>query len=99
MELIKAIGSLALLGLFFTLPLAFLMMVVMTPKLDQFMSDNPKFEGQWFVNRFTRFHRYGVALMFDSKRYKCPAGLRWLVVLSTMMSFVFLAACLATLLL
>jgi|SRR5690606_756920 len=99
LELIGAISSLILLGVFFTLPFTLLLMIFMTPKLDQFMSDNPKFESQWFVNRFTRFHRYGVALMLDSKRYKCPTGLRWFVVLSTLMSFVFLAACLATLLL
>jgi hypothetical protein len=99
LELIGAISSLILLGLFFTLPFTLLMMIIMTPKLDQFMSDNPKFESQWFVNRFTRFHRYGVALMFDSKRYKCPNGLRWLAVLSTLMSFLFLLSCIATLLL
>ncbi|MBR7630921.1 hypothetical protein KAT72_18315 [Aeromonas popoffii] len=99
LELIGAISSLILLGLFFTLPFTLLMMIIMTPKLDQFMSDNPKFESQWFVNRFTRFHRYGVALMIDSKRYKCPNGLRWLAVLSTLMSFLFLLSCIVTLLL
>lgn len=97
LALIGAISSLILLGLFFTLPFTLLMMIFMTPKLDRFMSDNPKFESQWFVNRFTRFHRYGVALMFDSKRYKCPNGLKWLAVLSTLMSFIFLAACVGTL--
>ncbi len=99
LELIGAISSLILLGLFFTLPFTLLMMIFMTPKLDRFMSDNPKFESQWFVNRFTRFHRYGVALMVDSKRYKCPNGLRWLTVLSTLMSFLFLLSCIVTLLL
>lgn len=98
-ELMAAINGLILLWFFFVLPLALLLMIFMTPKLDRFMSDNPKFESQWFVNRFTRFNRYGVVLIFDSKRYKCPTGLRWLVVLSTLMSFVFLAACFATLLL
>lgn len=98
LELIGAISSLILLGLFFMLPFNLLMMIFMTPKLDQFMSDNPKFESQWFVNRFTRFHRYGVALMVDSKRYKCPNGLRWLVILATLMSFLFLLSCIATLL-
>lgn len=88
-----------MLGFFFALPFTFLIMMVMTPKLDQLMSDNPKFESQWFVNRCTRFHRYGVALMFGSKRYKCPSGLRWLVVISTLMSFIFLLSCIATLLL
>ncbi|MGL6349081.1 hypothetical protein AVS_01420 [Aeromonas veronii bv. sobria] len=97
LALIGAISSLILLGLFFTLPFTLLMMIFMTPKLDRFMSDNPKFESQWFVNRFTRFHRYGVALMVDSKRYKCPNGLKWLAVLSTLMSFIFLAACVGTL--
>ncbi|MDF2413357.1 hypothetical protein [Aeromonas sp. 1HA1] len=99
LDLIGAISSLILLGLFFTLPFTLLMMIFMTPKLDQFMSDNPKFESQWFVNRFTRFHRYGVALMVDSKRYKCPNGLRRLAVLSTLMSFLFLLSCIVTLLL
>ncbi|WCH28718.1 hypothetical protein [Aeromonas salmonicida] len=99
LALIGALSSLILLGLFFTLPFTLLMMIIMTPKLDQFMSDNPKFESQWFVNRFTRFHRYGFALMFDSKRYKCPNWLRWLAILSTLMSFLFLLSCIATLLL
>ncbi|OBR46038.1 MULTISPECIES: hypothetical protein [Aeromonas] len=98
LNLIGAISSLILLGLFFTLPFTLLMMIFMTPKLDQFMSDNPKFESQWLVNRFTRFHRYGIALMVDSKRYKCPNGLKWLAVISTLMSFIFLAACVGTLL-
>lgn len=97
LELLGAISSLILLGLFFTLPFTLLIMLFMTPKLDRFMSDNPKFESQWIVSRFTRFHRYGIALMLDAKRYKCPSGIRWLVVVSTLMSFMFLAACIATL--
>lgn len=69
---IGATSSLILLGLLFTLPLTLLMMIFMTPKLDRYMSNNPKFESQWFVNRFTRFHKYGVVLILDAKRYKCP---------------------------
>lgn len=99
MSFIGAISSLVSLGLFITLPLTLLTIIFMTPKLDQFMSNNPKFESQWFVNRFTRFHKYGVVLMFDSKRYKCPIGLKWLAIISTLMSVAFLTSCIATLLL
>ncbi|MCJ8212343.1 MULTISPECIES: hypothetical protein [Aeromonas] len=99
LDLIGAISSLILLGLLFTLPFTLLMMIFMTPKLDRYMSNNPKFESQWFVNRFTRFHKYGVVLMFDAKRYKCPIGLKWLAIISTLMSIAFLTSCIATLLL
>jgi len=96
---IGAIGNLILLGLLFTLPFILLIIIFMTPKLDRYMSNNPKFESQWFVNRFTRFHKYGVVLMFDAKRYKFHIGLKWLAIISTLMSFAFLTSCIATLLL